>query len=89
MVSVNSKTRKMKRTFAALAIIASLVACNNSGTSTGDKKDSLDSVASEKKDRIDSSAEKRKDVVDSTTAHQKQVVEKMDSLNHKKDSATH
>jgi len=79
----------MKRTFVALAILASLAACNNSGTSTGDKKDSLDSVASEKKDRIDSSAEQRKDVVDSTTKHQKQVLDKMDSLNHKKDSVTH
>ena len=89
MLSVNHKIRNMKRTFVALAILVSLAACNNSGTSTGEKKDSLDSVAREKKERIDSSAEQRKDVIDSTTNHQKQALDKVDSMNRKKDSVTH
>ena len=76
----------MKKYLGILAIAGVLVACNNSAESTGDKKDSLDSVANAQKEHIDSSAEAKKDVVDSITGVKKDIVEKQDSLA-KRDSA--
>jgi hypothetical protein len=75
----------MKKFLGVLVIAASLAACNNSADSTDNKKDSLDSIASEKKEMIDSSAEAKKDAVDSVTNAKKETLNKMDSLN-KKDS---
>jgi len=73
----------MKQLFVILALAGSLVACNNSADTTGEKKDSLDSIASEKKDVIDSTAEQRKDMVDSSTERKKEVLDKTDSLKHR------
>lgn len=74
----------MKKFLAVLAIAGSLVACNDSATSTEASKDSLDSVGSEKKEMIDSSADAKKAAVDSSTEMKKDAV---DSLN-KKDSVS-
>lgn len=79
----------MKKIFAVLFVAASLVACDNAANTTGEKKDSLDSVGGAKKEAIDSMSEMRKDMVDSTTEKQKDMMDKMDSMNHKKDSAAH
>ena len=67
------------------ALAGTLAACNNSANSTGEQKDSLDSLASEKKDMVDSTAEQQKDRIDSSTERKKDAIDKMDSL-HKKDS---
>ena len=75
----------MKRLFVIFALAGALTACNNSADTTGEMKDSLDSVASEKKEMVDSSAEQKKDNIDSTTEMKKDAVDRMDSLN-KKDS---
>ena len=69
----------MKKIALILAITGSMIACNNSSETTENKKDSLDSVASEKKDMIDSTAEQKKDMIDSTTAQKKDALDKMDS----------
>jgi hypothetical protein len=69
----------MKRFLTIIALAGTLAACNNSADSTGEKKDSLDSLASEKKEMIDSSAEQRKDAIDSTTEQKKDVLDKVDS----------
>jgi hypothetical protein len=76
----------MKRILVTFLLAGSLVACNNSGDTTGEKKDSLDSMATEKKDMIDSSADQRKDKIDSTTELKKDQLDKVDSMN-RKDSA--
>jgi hypothetical protein len=77
----------MKKLFLLLSIAGFLASCNSSADTTGEKKDSLDSIASEKKAAIDSSADQRKAQVDSTTKEKKEAVEKLDSLN-KKDTAS-
>jgi hypothetical protein len=76
----------MKRLFIILVLTGSIAACNNSGNSTAEKKDSLDSIANEKKEMIDSNAQQRKDEVDSATQLKKEAVEHRDSLR-EKDSA--
>ncbi len=73
----------MKKVFIFLAVAGFLTACNNSATSTENKKDSLDSSASVRKDKIDSSADSKKDQVDSVTKAKKAMMDKMDSLNRK------
>ncbi|HEX2608774.1 MAG TPA: hypothetical protein VHK91_15430 [Flavisolibacter sp.] len=75
----------MKKLLGILAIAGVLTACNNAADSTGEKKDSVDSVGSATKDVIDSTADANKDKVDSLTDAKKETLEKMDSLN-KKDS---
>ena len=76
----------MKRLFVIFALAGSLAACNNSAESTGEKKDSLDSLASEKKEMIDSNAQQQKEKVDSSTERKKDALERADSLR-QKDSA--
>lgn len=71
----------MKRILVIFALAGSLAACNNSANTTGDQKDSLDSIASEKKDVVDSTAEQQKDRIDSNTERKKDAIDKMDSLN--------
>jgi len=75
----------MKKVFIVLAACGFLAACNNSANGTGEKKDSLDSVANQKKDMIDSSANAKKDMVDSTTKAKKEMIDSMhkDRANHK------
>lgn len=70
----------MKRILVMFALAGSLAACNNSANSTGEKKDSLDSLASEKKEVVDSNAQLQKDRIDSSTEHKKDAI---DSLNKK------
>ncbi|RYF85805.1 MAG: hypothetical protein EON98_05525 [Chitinophagaceae bacterium] len=79
----------MKKLFFCFALAVAFVACDNSANTEARAKDSLDSIANAKKEMIDSSADQRKDVIDSTTENQKDAIDKMDSLNNKKDSATH
>ena len=71
----------MKRLFVIFALAGALTACNNSADTTGEAKDSLDSLANEKKEMVDSSAEQKKDNIDSTTELKKDALDKMDSLN--------
>ena len=73
----------MKRFLMIFALAGSLPACNNSGDTTGEKKESIDSMASEKKDVIDSTAEQKKDVIDSTAEQKKDALDKVDSINKK------
>jgi hypothetical protein len=73
----------MKRFLLVFALAGALTACNNSGDTTGEKKDSIDSMASEKKDVIDSTAEQKKDIVDSTAEQKKEALDKADSANKK------
>jgi hypothetical protein len=79
----------MKKVILSFLIAGSLVACDNAANSDGDAKDSLDSIANEKKENIDSSADVRKDVIDSTTENQKEAIDRIDSMNVRKDSASH
>jgi hypothetical protein len=78
----------MKRVFIFLAVAGILTACNNSSTTTENKKDSLDSAAGQKKEMIDSAAEQKKDNIDSATKAKKEALDKKDSANRaiKKDS---
>jgi hypothetical protein len=71
----------MKKLFVSFLIAGSLVACNNSADSTGEAKDSIDSVASEKKDVLDSTTEEKKDMIDSTAEQKKEALDRLDSLN--------
>ncbi|MBD0331442.1 MAG: hypothetical protein ICV66_02195 [Chitinophagaceae bacterium] len=73
----------MKKLLVVFAIAGALTACNNSGTSTENKKDSIDSMAAEKKDAIDSTAEEKKDAVDSAAERKKDALDKKDSANRK------
>jgi hypothetical protein len=73
-------SEKWKRFLLIFALAGSLAACNNSADTTGEKKDSIDSMASEKKDVIDSSAEQRKDMVDSSAEKKKDALDRADSL---------
>jgi hypothetical protein len=70
----------MKKVFMVLAIAGAFAACNNSANTTGEKKDSIDSMASEKKEAIDSAAEQKKENVDSMAKEKKEAIEKHDSL---------
>jgi hypothetical protein len=72
----------MKRLFVILALAGSLAACNNSADTTGEKKDSIDSLASEKKDIVDSTASEKKDMIDSTAEKKKDALDKADSIKH-------
>jgi hypothetical protein len=74
----------MKRILVILAVAGSLVACNNSANSTGEKKDSLDSLASEKKEMVDSNAQEQKDRIDSSTEHKKDAIDSLKKDNPKK-----
>ena len=76
----------MKKVLLIVAIAGAFAACNNASDSVQDKKDSIDSLASEKKETIDSSAEQRKAAVDSMTEKKKETLNRMDSLN-KKDTS--
>ena len=67
----------MKRLITVMAIAATLAACNDTGNSAANTKDSLDSVASEKKDMVDSTADNRKDMIDSTTEAKKDMVDSL------------
>ena len=73
----------MKKLFFIAAIAGALTACNNTGNSIADKKDSLDSIAQEKKEAIDSTAEQKKAAIDSLTEQKKETLSRMDSLNRK------
>lgn len=73
----------MKRLFVILALAVSFTACNNSGDTTGEKKDSIDSVAGEKKDMVDSSAEQKKDMIDSSADKKKDALDRVDSVQNK------
>lgn len=73
----------MKRLFVILALAGSLAACNNSGDTTGEKKDSIDSMASEKKDVVDSMASEKKDMIDSTADKKKEALDRADSIRRK------
>ena len=70
----------MKRFLLILAFAGALTACNNSADTTGEKKDSIDSVASEKKDMVDSTADQQKNMIDSTADKKKDAVDAKDSL---------
>lgn len=72
----------MKKAFLILVAAASLTACSNSASTTADKKDSVDSVASVKKDIVDSSADAKKDKIDSSANKTKEAIEKKDSAVH-------
>jgi hypothetical protein len=72
----------MKRLLIIFAVAGSLAACNNSANSTGDRKDSLDSMANEKKDMVDSNAQQQKDKIDSTTELKKDAIDRTDSSIH-------
>ncbi|HEY0750169.1 MAG TPA: hypothetical protein VGD26_03375 [Chitinophagaceae bacterium] len=50
----------MKKLFMLMIAAVVFAACNNEADSTGDIKDSLDSIANEKIDVIDSTAEAKK-----------------------------
>lgn len=76
----------MKKLFIVLVVTGALVACNNSATTTGERKDSIDSVAKERKEAVDSTAEQKKENIDSSAQVKKDAIERTDSL-HKKDSA--
>jgi hypothetical protein len=73
----------MKRILAMFLLAGSLVACNNSGETTGDKKDSLDSMATERKDMVDSTADQKKDMIDSSTDRKKDSLDRIDSMKKK------
>ncbi len=79
----------MKKILLAGLIAASLSACNNSGESTENKKDSLDSIASEQKNMIDSTAERKENRIDSVTERKKDSLERKDSMKreNKKDTS--
>jgi hypothetical protein len=70
----------MKKILLAGLITVSLSACNNSGESTENKKDSLDSIAREQKNMIDSTAERKEDKIDSATERKKDSLERKDSM---------
>ena len=73
----------MKKLFMVFVVAGALTACSNNADTTGEKKDSIDSMATERKEAIDSSAEQRKDAVDSTAEQKKEALDKLDSLNKK------
>lgn len=77
----------MKKVFLVFAIAGSLVACNNAADTTGEKKDSIDSVANATKDMVDSTASQTKDAIDSTAEAKKDMIDsnakRVDSINHK------
>lgn len=70
----------MKKILMAGLIAISLAACNNSGETTENKKDSIDSMAREQKNMIDSTAEKKEDRIDSTAERKKDSLDRKDSL---------
>lgn len=69
----------MKKLLMLVVIAASLVACNNSGESADNTKDSLDSIANAKKEVIDSTAEQKKENIDSLTEQKKDELTKDDT----------
>lgn len=73
----------MKKLLLIVVIAGSLIACNNTGQSTSEKKDSLDSIANAKKDMVDSSADAKKDKIDSTTKLKKDSLDRLDSMHNK------
>jgi hypothetical protein len=80
-LTLNEKTKVMKKYLVVFALTAVVAACNNASDSTAEAKDSLDSIAAEGKEAIDSSAEARKDAIDSTTEQKKEAIDPRDSLN--------
>jgi hypothetical protein len=82
-LSLQSKNENMKKIILMLAITGSLIACDNAGTSTDNKKDSIDSAADAKKDAIDSAAGDKKDAIDSAANAKKDAVDSKDSANRK------
>jgi hypothetical protein len=72
----------MKKLLIVLAIAGAFASCNNSAETTGERKDSIDSIANEKKEAIDSTADQNKEAVDSLSDAKKENIEAMDSLNH-------
>ena len=79
----------MKKFLAVLAIAGTLVACNDSASSTEAKQDSIDSATNASKDMIDSSADARKDKLDSTAEMKKDALDRVDSLNHSDSTVKH
>ena len=71
----------MKKLFLIGFAAATLVACNNSGESADNQKDSLDSIANAQKEAIDSSADRKIDVIDSVTQRKKDSLDRIDSAN--------
>jgi hypothetical protein len=71
----------MKKLFLIIIPAFLFIACNNAGETTQDKKDSLDSIATEQKDMIDSTAEQKMERVDSITEEKKDVLDRKDSVN--------
>lgn len=82
----------MKKLFSVLFVSALFVACNNSGNSVSEQKDSLDSLARAHKENIDSTNKASKAVIDSDSKALKQNVDSnvkakkdsLDSISHKK-----
>ena len=73
----------MKKLFMLMTAAVVFAACNNEADSTGDIKDSLDSIANEKIDVIDSTAEAKKEVVDSTIEAKKDALTGSDTADKK------
>ena len=73
----------MKRFLAILVLAGSLTACNNSASTTDEKKDSIDSTASEQKEMVDSNAKEQKEMIDSSAEKKKDVLEHKDSIKEK------
>ena len=71
----------MKKLFLIVFTAIALAACNNTGESTDNKKDSLDSIANAQKAAIDSSADRKIDVIDSVTQRKKDSLDRIDSIN--------
>ena len=73
----------MKRFLIILAFAGALTACNNSADTTGEKKDSIDSLAGERKDMVDSSADQQKNMIDSAADKKKDELDRVDSIQNK------
>ena len=79
----------------SLILVMLVLSCNNSGNTTRNEKDSLDSISQIQKQIIDSAADKAREqvnfiekqgkkMIDSTTAVKKEQLGKEDSLQRRK-----
>lgn len=74
----------MKKFLAIVVIAGSLVACNNDGTSTENKKDSIEDMADSMQNRVEDKADSTSTMIENKSDSAKEAVEnldnKMDSL---------
>jgi gas vesicle protein len=70
----------MKKFLGILMIAGTLVACNDSATTTGDKKDSIQDNADSLKNKVENKSDSLQDHIQNTADSLKDKVEQKDSL---------